>query len=96
MISGNTLQPVYILKIFEKGKAITKMHSKYWHVISPDKLYLKGNYLVKTRCKNINKRIFDDPVLVTPDEIFDYFIDVKEDLTTEADLYIELSERAKV
>ena len=55
--------------------------------------------LVKTKCKNVNKRkfrILDDPVLVRPDEIFDYFIDVKEGLTTEADLYIELSERATV
>ena len=35
-----------------------------------------------------------DPLLVTPAEIFDYFIDLKEDLTREADLYIELPERA--
>ena len=47
--------------------------------------------------KIVNKRkfrILDDPVLVTPDEIFNYFIDVKEDLTMEADLYLELSECA--
>ena len=68
-------------------------------MILPDELYLKGDYLVKTRCKNINKRklkILDDTVLVTSVEIFDYFIDVKEDLTMDADLYIELSERATV
>ena len=60
------------------------MHGKYGYVILLDWFYLKGNYLVKTTCKNVNKRkfrILDDPVLVTPDEIFDYFIDVKEDLT---------------
>ena len=60
---------------------------------------MKGNYLIKTTCKNINKRkfrILDDPVLVTPDEIFDNFIGVNEDLTMEVDLYIELSERATV
>ena len=32
------LQPVYILKIFEKGKASTKMHDKYGHVILTDEL----------------------------------------------------------
>ena len=93
------LQPVYILTIFEKGKASTKMHYKYVHVILPDELYLKVNYLIKTRSKNINKRKFrklDDSILVTPDEIFDYFIDVKQDLTLEPDLYIELSERTIV
>ena len=75
------------------------MYGKCGHVILPDEFYLKGNYLVKTRCKNINKRkfkILEDPVLVTPDEIFSYFFDVKEDLTMEADLYIELSEHATV
>ena len=102
LITGNMLQPVYmlqLLKIFEKGKAITKMHDKSGHMILPDELYLKGNYLIKARCKNINKRKFrivDNTVLVTPDEIFDYFIDVKEDLTMEANLYIELSERVRV
>ena len=35
-------------------------------------------------------------VLVTPDEIFDYFIDVKVDLIMEAYLHIEVSERATV
>ena len=67
------------------------MHSKYEHVILPDELYLKGNYLLKTRCKNINKkkmRILDDAVLATPDEIFDYFIDIKKDLTVEADFIV--------
>ena len=87
------LQPVDILKIFEKDRAITKMHGKYGHVILPDELYLKGNYPVKTRSKNLNERkyrILYDPVMVTPDEIFDYFIDVKDDLTMEADLHIDL------
>ena len=75
------------------------MHDKDGYVILPDELYLKVNYVVKTRCKNINFRkfrILDDPVLVTPDEIFDYFIDVKENLTMEADLHIELPEHATV
>ena len=43
------LQPVYILKIFDKDKPNTKMHDKYGHVILSDELYLKENYLVKAR-----------------------------------------------
>ena len=43
------LQPVYILKIFDKDKPSTKMHDKYGHVILSDELYLKENYLVKAR-----------------------------------------------
>ena len=51
VITGNMLQPAYVLKIFEKGKASTKMHDKYGQMILPDELYLKGKYSVKTRCK---------------------------------------------
>ena len=57
------------------------------------------SHLIETRCKNMNKRkirILDDPVLVTPNEIFGYFVDVKDDLTMEAGVYIELSEHATV
>ena len=38
LITGDMLQPVYILKIFEKSKACTKMHDKYVHVILLDEL----------------------------------------------------------
>ena len=33
-------------------------------------------------------RILDDAVLATPDEIFDYFVDIKKDLTVEADFIV--------
>ena len=59
VITGNMLQPAYVLKIFEKGKASTKMHDKYGHMILPDELYLKGKYIVKTRCKKYTKKIQD-------------------------------------
>ena len=32
------------------------MHDKYGHVTLADELYFNGNHLVKTRCKNINKK----------------------------------------
>ena len=38
LMTGDMLQPVYILKIFEKSKACTKMHDKYVHVILLDEL----------------------------------------------------------
>ena len=56
------------------------MHGKYGHVILPGELCLKGSYLIKTMCKNINEkevRILDNPVLVIPDEIFDYLLMLK-------------------
>ena len=68
-------------------------------ILAPFMNHVVKNYLVNTRYKNINKRTFrilGDPVLVRPNEIFDYFIDVKDDLTMEANLYIELPERATV
>ena len=42
------LQPVYILKIFDKDKPSTKMHDKYGHVILSDELLLER----KLSCKS--------------------------------------------
>ena len=33
-------------------------------------------------------RILDDAVLATPDEIFEYVVDIKKDLTVEADFIV--------
>ena len=56
--------------------------------------YFKSRFSVKLLNSEYISHII--VVLVTPDEIFDYFIDVKLDLIMEADLYIELSQRATV
>ena len=58
---------------------------------------VKGNYLVKTRSKSSKKKQFkvlDNHVLITPDDVFEFFLDIDEQNTMEVSLYGELVERA--
>ena len=84
LIAGSTTEPIYIVKIVEKARASEKIHDKYGHVVFPGELYLKGKYLVKTRSKNIKKKqfkILEESVLISPDELFEHFLDISDDLT---------------
>ena len=72
------------------------MNDIYGHVIFPGEFYLKGHYLVKTRSKMVNKKQFklvESPVLIQPDESFEHFIDINDDLSMENDAYLQLVER---
>ena len=60
-------------RFLKKVKQVLRCTTSTGLFVLPDELYLKGNYLVKTRCKNINRRkfrILDDPVLVTNFQLF--------------------------
>ena len=97
-MTGNTTNPMYIIKIVEKGKASEQMHDRDRHIMFPGELHLKG-YLIKTRSKSVNKKQFsllDDSVLIIPDYIFGCFVDISVDLNMNADIYVELSERSQL
>ena len=93
---GKISEPLYIIKVAEKGKATEKMYDQWNHVILPGELYLKGNYLVKTRSKSSKKKQFkvlDNPVLMQPDEVFEFFLDIDAQHTMDISSYGELVER---
>ena len=56
LVSGKMAEPLYFIKVTEKGKASEKMYDQWNHVNLPGELYLKGNYLVKTRSKSPKKK----------------------------------------
>ena len=52
---------------------------------------------MKTRSENIKKKQFkflEDPVLISPDELFGHFLDISDDLTMDNSTYNELVGRA--
>ena len=94
LVTGNTTEPLYIVKIIEKGKANENIYARYDHIIFPGEYYLKGQYLVKAHSKSINKRqfkILENPVLMTAYEIFEH-----DDLMMDTYTYLELVERALI
>ena len=61
-------------------------------------LYFQGNYLQLVRSKKISSKQFNiikKDVIMSPEEVFETFIDVPEDLTMAVVYYLALVGRAK-
>ena len=57
-------------------------------------LYFRGNYLQLVR-SNKQIKVVEKDVIISPEEVFETFIDVQEDLTLTVDYYLALVGRAK-
>ena len=82
----------------EKGKATEKMSDSYGDNIMEGELYFRGNYLQLVRCKKISNKqfkIIEKDVIIYPEEVFETFIDVQEDLIMTVGYYLALVGRAK-
>ena len=74
------------------------MSDNYGHNIMEGELYFRGNYLQLVRSKKISNKqfkIIEKDVIISPEEVFETFIDVQEDLTMAVDYYLALVGRAK-
>ena len=79
-----------------KGKADETLRDRYGNVILQGEYYLKGVYLQKARSKDSKKKkfsILDIDVYVRPDEVFETFVEINDDLCMNIDEYNGLSER---
>ena len=59
---------------------------------------MRGNYLKVVRSKNMlwkKSEILNYEILITPDEVFETFVEVADDLTMSCRSYLALKERAK-
>ena len=90
VVSYNSCEPVYIIKVTEKDLAKEELKDRFGHVIYP------GEYLKLTRSKNIPWKKFNlvpGDVVCEPDKVFD-FVDVEGDLSMCKDAYLELISRS--
>ena len=74
------------------------MSDNYGHNIIEWELHFQGNYLQLVRSKKISNKqfkIIEKDVVISPEELFETFIDVQEDLTMAVDYYLALVGRAK-
>ena len=70
----------------------------YGHGISKGELYLRGNYLKVVRSKNMlwkKFEILNYEILISPDEVFETFVEVADELSMSFGWYLALKERAK-
>ena len=88
-------QLVYIIKILEKDAASEVMYDRNGHKILAGKFHFHGNYLKLVRQRNIQLKQFElisFDALISPEEVFESFIEVNSDLTINLRLYLALCE----
>ena len=72
VLSNNLNEPVYFIKVEEKGIAECELRDRFGHVVLVGEPYFKGNYLQKIRSRNISKfkfKLLPNPVYLELDEI---------------------------
>ena len=83
VVTFSLAEPIYIIKVPEKGKGTERMSDNYGHNIMEGELYFRGNYLQLVRSKKISNKqfkIIEKDVIISPEEVFETFTDVQEDL----------------
>ena len=79
-------------------KCLRVMSERYGHKILAGKFHFCVNYLKLVRSRNISLKQFElisFDVLVSPEEVFESFVEVDSGLTVSTNMYLALCERAK-
>ena len=97
LFSGSPNEPLYFVKVVEKGTAIGDLSDPYGHFISARDKFFKGFYLKMARSRQVNKKKFQvlpTEIVFTPDEVFDTYIDISEDLHLDVENFKHLIQKA--
>ena len=97
LFTGNKNEPLYFVKITEKGTAGKDIDDAYGHLIQKGEKFLKGFYLKTTRSKSISKKKFavlPTPVVLAPEEVCDTYVDIDNDLFLDIETFNVLIQKA--
>lgn len=99
LFTGVHAEPLYFLKVTDKGIANAKLSDAYGHIILPGTRYFKGNYLKSVRSKNISFKQFEilpTLIVLTPEEIYDTYVDINEKMQLDMNVYNTLLQKARM
>ena len=97
LFSGNQNEPLYFVKVTEKGTAQKDLTDPYGHFIGNGKRFFKGFYFKLSRSKHISKKKFQllpTPIVFAPDEVSDTIVETTEDLYLDAQHFKRLIQKA--
>lgn len=97
-ITGVTDEPLYLLKLTEKGISDGNLIDTWGQVIFPGVHYFKWNYLKPVCSRNIylkKTEILPLSVVITPDEVYDSYVETNEDTLLDIIVYNSLIQKAK-
>ena len=99
LISDDSSEPVYFVKVGTKGICEEIMIDTYGHTLNSGEKYFRGKYLQKVRSRKSNKKQFHliyRDAFVTPDEVFEAFIGFDDDLAIDKNEYLHLIEQSRI
>ena len=99
LFTGVSSEPLYFVKIVSKGIADERLSDSWGHLILPKSRYFTCHYLKLARSRNILTKKFDLiplTVYITPDEIYDLYIETDENLFLDSKIYDAFMQKAKI
>ena len=75
-----------------------EIHDRFGHTIFPEERYIKAKYLRSIRSKKQNYKqysIMENYVFIKPDEVFEPFVEINQDLSIKNDVYMELVRKSQ-
>ena len=99
LISDNSSEPVYFVKVEAKEICEKIMTDTYDHTLSSGEKYFWGKYLQKARSRKSNKKQFqflDSDVFVTPYEVFEALMGFCDKLRIDNKEYLHLIEHSMI
>ena len=97
LFSGTTIELLYFVQITGKGVAEEDISDPYRHFVLEGMRYVKGLYLKAVRSRNPMVKKFTTlptKIVVTPDEIYDTYVDFNDDLELDINTYKMLIRKA--
>ena len=97
LFSGSPNEPLYFVKIVEKGTASEDITDRHGHFVSADEMFFKGFYFKMARSKNIGKKkyqIVPTEIVFSSNEVFDTYIEFSEDLYLDINIHNSLLQKA--
>ena len=98
LLTGVNTEPLYFLKTTEKAISDTTLTDTWGHAVQPGLRYFKGNYLkpVSSRIKSSKKvDILLMPVIITPDEVYDTYVEIDKSMLLDVKTYNSVIQKAK-
>ena len=83
LISGNSVEPLYFVKLVSKGVAEKDISDPFGHFVGKGEHYFQGHYLKLCRSKDIKVKKFKTlpaTIAITPDEVYDTYVDFNDEL----------------
>ena len=99
LFTGVSCEPLYFVKVVSKGIADERLSDSWAHLILPKSRYFTGHYLKLACSRNILTEKFDLiplTVYITPDEIYDSYIEIDENLFLDSKIYDAFMQKAKI